>query len=92
VRWPKPQRVPGAFQAAELERATAALASSPNSEIGACSGVTSVTVTSSWPMLRASPAVISASSYAGSGDTAPGGTTIASRFAWPSSMSRSRPP
>ena len=60
--------------------ATAALASSPNSESGACSGVTTVMRTSSWPIALASPAVISANSYAGSGHTEPGGTMIASRL------------
>jgi hypothetical protein len=60
--------------------AIAAPAASPNSESGVRSGVTTVTVTSSCPIARASPAVISASSYAGSGQTEPGGTTIASRL------------
>ena len=34
----------------------------------------------SWPRASASPAVMIASSYAGNGHTAPGGTTIASRL------------
>ena len=48
--------------AARSSSATAALASSPNSDSGLRSGVTTVTLTSSWPIARASPAVISASS------------------------------
>ena len=51
-----------ATPAAASSSATAALASSPNSDSGARSGVTTVTSTSSWPIARASPAVISASS------------------------------
>ena len=47
--------------------ATAWLACSPNSDSGSCSGVTTMTLTSDWPISFASPAVISASSYAGSG-------------------------
>jgi hypothetical protein len=43
-------------------------------------GVTTVISTSSWPISLASPAVRIASSQAGSGHTAPGGTTIAIRF------------
>ncbi len=42
--------------------ATAALASSPNSDSGARSGVTTVTETSVCPIASASPTVISASS------------------------------
>ena len=38
-------------------------------------------LTSAWPIASASPEVISASSYAGSGHTAPGGITIAIRLA-----------
>ena len=69
--------VRSAIPARASSSATAADAAGPSSASGSGSGVTTMT-SAGRPMPAASPAVISASSYAGSGHVAPAGTRMAS--------------